>query len=211
MSDVEIRFETEDVGGIVAVGSYLVDAARCFGVRFDDCQPDKGMHDCALVVSTGAANLSPLTTTETEHFAGIGRRSNERLACEARIIKSGELVIMTDQKKEEPKKKETTKDRFQADFDALPLDKKFASLIRMEVATLSEAFSYIANSSLKVVEQVGDAITDFGAKIETEAKKATQSSAPKQEASAPKASTSPKAKPKTGTKRKPSARPAPEA
>ena len=211
MSDVEIRFEREGVSGIVAVGSNLADTARRFGIRFDDCQPVKNVHDCALIISTGSDNLSPLTQRETEHFATNGRRSNERLACEAKIIKPGEIVIMTDQKKEEPKKNESTKAGFQAEFDALPLDKKFASLMRMEVATLSEAFSYIANSSLKMVEQVGDAITDFGIKIEHEAKKATQSSAPKPPADAPKAAASSKAKSKAGTKRKPPARPAPEA
>ena len=210
MSDVEIRFEREGVSGIVAVGSNLADTARRFGIRFDDCQPVKSMHDCALIVSTGSDNLSPLTQRETEHFAANGRRSNERLACEAKIIKPGEIVIMTDQKKEQSKKNESTKAGFQAEFDALPLDKKFASLMRMEVATLSEAFSYIANSSLKMVEQVGDAITDFGTKIEYEAKKATSSN-PKPPANAPKAAASSKAKPKAGTKRKPPARPAPEA
>ena len=204
MSDVEIRFEREGVSGIVAVGSNLVDTARRFGIRIDDCQPAKNMHDCALIVSTGSDRLSPITPTETEHFAANGRRSNERLACEAKIVKPGELVIMTDQTKEEPKKNESTKAGFQAEFDALPLDKKFANLLRMEVTTLSEAFSYIANSSLKMVEQIGDVITDFGAKIEHEAKKATRPSAPKAAAAS-------KAKPKPGTKRKPPARPAPEA
>ena len=207
MPDVEIRFEREGVEGIVPVGTTLVSAARRFGIRFDDCVPAKHLHKCSLVVSSGTAILSPMTETETEHFAAAGRRSNERLACEARITKGGEIVIMTDQKSEEPKTTQT-KDRVQDEFSSLPLDKKFASLLQMEVATLSETFTYVANSSLKVLEKFGDAITDFGSKIETEAKKAANATEPAQAASAPKAKTAP---PKAASKRKPSPPRAPKA
>lgn len=206
MADVEIRFEREGVEGIVAVSTYLINAARRFGIRFDDCAPPKGLHQCSLIVSSGAAILSPLTKTETEHFAANGRRSNERLACEARIIKPGELVIMTEQKKEEPNKTKTAKDRFQEEFNALPLDKKFANLLQMEVATLNEAFSYVANSSMKVIEKVGDAITDFGTKLESEAKKAASPAEPKPAAKSPKSSTAkPKPSRKSTAKRVPKA------
>ena len=79
---------------------------------------------------------------------------------------------MTDQKKEEPKKSEPAKDRFQAEFEALPLEKKIASLFRMEAVTIGETFAYVVNSPLKVVEKVGDIIAEFGIKLENEAKKA---------------------------------------
>jgi hypothetical protein len=68
----------------------------------------------------------------------------------------------------------TPKDRFQAEFEALPLEEKFARLFRMEAATLSEAFTYAFNSSSKVVERMGDVISDFGVKIETEVKRAAE-------------------------------------
>src|SRR5258706_6033256 len=124
MSDAEIRFEREGLSGLAAVGSRLTDTARRFGIRYDDlCRPADGMHHCAEIITTGSDHLSPLTPTETEHFAGHGRRSNERLACLAMVKNAGEIGIMID-KKEEPKIAETPKDRLQEEINALPLDHK---------------------------------------------------------------------------------------
>lgn len=66
------------------------------------------------------------------------------------------------------------KDRFHAEFEALPLDKKFASLFKMEAATLTETVEYVFNSPMEVVGKVGDAISDFAGKVETEFRKATK-------------------------------------
>ncbi len=196
MSDVKIIFEREGVDGIVAVDSLLADAARRFGIRFSDCVPAKKEHKCSVVVSSGSDILSPITETEKEHFAANGRSSNDRLACEARITKPGELIIMTNQKPEESKKTESASS-FQDEFNALPLDKKFANLWQMEVATLNDAFTYFADSSMKAFEKVGDAISDFGTKIETEAKKATSHAGP-----APKRRKASTVKPKTDVRQK---------
>lgn len=175
MSEVEIRFEREGLDGIVAVGSYLIDTIRRFGVRFDrECDPPNGIHACAVIITKGAENLSPFTQTETEHFALYGRRSNERLACESKIVKPGEVTIMTEQKKEEPTNKKAAKHPIQAEFEALPLEKKIANLLKMEVVTLGETFAYVVNSPMKVVEKVGDVIAEFGMKLENEAKKAAR-------------------------------------
>ena len=174
MTDAEIRFEREGIGGIVAVGSYLADTIRRFGVRFEqECDHALGLHHCEVLVTSGSDNLSPLTQAETEHFAASARRSNERLACEAQIIKPGEIVIMTNEKKEEAKAPaDTPKDHLKTEFDALPLEKKIAALMRMEAVTLSETFAYVVNSPMKVVEKVGDVMAEFGMRLEQEAKKA---------------------------------------
>ena len=81
---------------------------------------------------------------------------------------------MTEQKKKASKKAETPKDQFQAEFEALPLEKKFARLLRMEAVTLSETFAYVVDSPMKVVEKVGEVIAEFGTKLENEVKKATR-------------------------------------
>ncbi len=201
MSDVEIRFEREGVDGLVAVGSNLIDAIRRFGVKVDcECQPKNGIHSCGVLVPEGSENLSPLTETETEHFARHGRRSNERLACEARIVKPGEVTIMTEQKKQETKGAGAAKSRIQEEFEALPLDKKIGSLLQMEMVTISEAFSYVVNSSAKAFEQVGNAVEEFGSKFEQEARKAAESAKPKANAGDAKTST---AKPKGHAKKAP--------
>ena len=94
--------------------------------------------------------MSEMTVTELEHFAAHGRRTNERLACATKIERSGEVVIMTDQKKTETSK-EPVKDKFQEEFEALPLEKKFAKLFKMEAVTLGETISYVMDSPFKVL------------------------------------------------------------
>lgn len=165
MSDAYIRFEREGLDGIVAVGSRLSDVLKRLGIRQEkECDPPGGIHFCGVIISTGADLLSDLTVEEAEHFAVNGRRTNERLACGARIKKSGEIVIMTDEKQEEQKKKAAKKDKFQEEFEGLPLEQKFAELFKMEIATLGETFTYVANSVAK-----------FGTKLESEVRKATSS------------------------------------
>lgn len=62
--------------------------------------------------------------------------------------------------------------KLHAEFEALPLDEKLSTLFKMEMTTLSETFNYAMESPMKVVEKVGDMISDLGVKIETGAKKA---------------------------------------
>jgi hypothetical protein len=107
---------------------------------------------------------------------------------------------MTAESTQEAKKSTTeSKSDIHAEFNALPLDKKFASLLQMEATTINEAVKYVADSSMKALEKLGDVISDLGAKVETEAKKATSANEKTEEAE------SEKQKPKNGAKRKPAA------
>jgi hypothetical protein len=69
---------------------------------------------------------------------------------------------------------ENTNSRIQDEFNSLPLEEKFANLFKMEAATLGEALKYVADSSMKFVEQAGEAIKDLSSKIEAEVKKASE-------------------------------------
>lgn len=91
----------------------------------------------------------------------------------AEVIKCGEIVIMEDQN-EQNRRADPARDRFQAEFDALPLDQKFARLFRMEATTLTETVEYVFKSPMEVVGKVGDAISDFAGKVETEFRKASR-------------------------------------
>lgn len=106
---------------------------------------------------------------------------------------------MSDTKDQGPKQ-DKARDAFREEFSALPLEKKISYLMRMEVETLSETFEYVANSSMKVVEKVGDALSEFGTKLEKEAKKAAESV---KDRPAPGPSSETGAKPKNGGRRKP--------
>ncbi len=178
MSDAELKFEREGVEGIVAVGTYLIDAMKRLGVAPDEaCIHAKGIHNCAVVVSSGIDLLSDLTDTEAEHFASNGRRTNERLACETKIERPGEITIMTQETKTAAPK-EPAKDKFQAEFEALPLDQKISKLFKMEAVTIGETINYVIESPMEVFSKIGDVMAGFGRKIEEEAKKATRPAEP---------------------------------
>jgi len=99
---------------------------------------------------------------------------------------------MAEQTQERTSKKGTPNDKFQAEFAALPLDEKFANLLKMEAATLSEAFDY-------TVKSVGAVLTDISTRIETEVKKATSTA---EDYTPPKAASADEPKPKAAPKRK---------
>lgn len=176
--ECEIRFEREGVEGVVPVGTYLLDAMKRLGVaKGETCQRTNGIHHCAVIVSSGIDLLSDPIATETEHFASNGRRTNERLACETKVERPGEITIMTqDTKTAAPK--EPVKDRFQAEFEALPLEEKISKLFKMEAVTLGETISYVIDSPMEVFRKVGDVMADLGRKFEEEAKKATRPAEP---------------------------------
>ena len=203
MSEVVLKFERENQDGIVAVGSYLLDSAKRFGIVFEaDCIQEEGIHYCSTVIANGSDKLSPLTVVETEHFAANGRRANERLACQAKIDIPGEVVIMTKETKEKATDKSTVEDQneqYRKEFSELPLEKKIAQLMQLEAIALGETFSFILNSPYMIFDKVMDVMAEFGLKKEEKAKQAARPTEHKAE------NPKPKTRAKTTT-RKPAAR-----
>ena len=70
---------------------------------------------------------------------------------------------------------ETAKNRFQSEFEALPLEEKLKTLLRLEATTLTETFNFAVNEPMKVVEKFGEVVADIGRKVEAEFKKAAKS------------------------------------
>lgn len=178
MGEVEIRFEREDLSGVVAVGTYLNDAAKRMGVRFEgECVPQEDIHFCRVEISDGAELLSELTRLETEHFAAAGGENGARLACQTKLEKPGEIVVMTEEKKAADSKDETAEDKsdqYRKEFVGMPLEKKIASLVELEAIALGETFSFIVNSPFKIFEKVMDVMAEFGLKKEEEARHASR-------------------------------------
>lgn len=185
MSDAEIKFEREGRQGLVAVGTYLRDAARRFGISFEDeCSQAEGVHFCSVMVNEGSSILSPLTAAETEYFDAHGQRTNERLACQAKIVAEGELAIMTNEEtkaEEVANKPEPGSEKYAKDFAELSLEKKIATLVQLEAIALGDTFSFIINSPFKVFEKLGDVMAEFGMKKEQSEK---ESARPKEHAGA---------------------------
>lgn len=190
MSEVLIRFESEELEGIVAVGTYLMDAAKRLGVGVDDrCRRESEPHHCSMKVSKGADLLSEPTSTETDLLGASRISKGERLSCQAKIEKNGEVTIMAVEKpeKEEPKAEEhDPAEDFKKEFESMPLEKKIASLVELEAIALGETFSFVLNSPYEAAGKAMDFLAEFGwkkDKADQEAKKPEEHAAPEKEES----------------------------
>jgi len=208
MDEVEVRFERENLEGIVAVGAYLIDTAKRLGIRFDDvCIPVSDVHFCSVVVSAGADLLSPETTAEKEHFQKHGRKKGERLACQTKIEKSGEVVVMTEEKIPKEPAVETAagdddkNEQYRKEFAEMPLEKKIANLVQLETLAFGETVSFIINSPFKIADKLMDVMAEFGFKKEEQQKGAVRPEEHKANAGAPASQTKKKkaSKPKNAS------------
>ncbi len=189
--EAELKFEREKRSGVVAVGTYLFDAARRLGVEVEaECGRVGECDSCAMRVKEGDEFLSPITERETEHLNARRRKSGERLSCQVKIEQAGEITVMTNKKKEEEKPKdEVQTEEYRKQFEELPLEKKVASLLELEAITLSETFSFVINSPSHIVSKIMDVMAQFGLKLEDDDKKAKRPKEHKAEAKAPTAKT----------------------
>jgi ferredoxin len=178
MAEAVIKFEREDREGVVPVGTYLSDAAKRFGIHFEDmCDAEADSHCCSLVIASGSALMSPLTKIESEYFAKHRRKTNERLACQVKIEKSGDVVIMTKEKPKDPTSETSAEDRneqYKKEFAEMPLEKKIASLVQLETIALGETVSFVINSPFLIADKVMDVMAEFGFKKEERQKEAAR-------------------------------------
>lgn len=173
--EAEIKFEPSGRSGLVPTGTYLFDAAKRLGVEMEDeCERRGECDSCALEILEGGEFLSDLTKAEIEQLDEARRARGERLACQTKIEKSGAIVVKTkEKKKKETEATEENKiEEFQKEFADLPLEKKVATLLEMEMVTLSETFSFVLNSPYKIVGKVMEVMAEFGLKQEKEEKNA---------------------------------------
>lgn len=179
MSEVEVRFEREDLEGVVAAGTYLIDAAKRLGVHFEEaCDPATDVHHCSVMVTSGSELLSDETKAERRYFESIERGAGERLACQTKIERPGKLIVMTKEKKtEEPVAEapvEAKDDQYLKEFAELPLEKQIANLVRLETIALGQTVSFIVNSPFKVGQKFLDVMAEFGFKKEEREKEAVR-------------------------------------
>lgn len=166
----EVKFEPSGRDGITPVGTYLIDVALRFGVSIEDSCGRKGeCNDCAVKITKGAELLSQPTKAELEHLSAQRRNNGERLSCQAKIEKSGEICVMTTEKQ---KPVETTFEKYEKEFSKLPLEQKIQQLLKLESTTLSDTVNYILNLPYAIGENVRDGLAEFGYKMEEEEKKA---------------------------------------
>lgn len=171
--EAELKFEREETEGVAVVGTYLIDATRRLGVEVTAECGRLGLCDsCACTIKSGAEFLTAPTKAEKEKLSDERRQNGERLACQAKIASEGEIVILTQEKKEEVKVDKA--EVYRNEFTELPLDEKIAQLVKLEAIALGETFNFILNSPYKIVGLGMDILAQFGLKLEDEAKKAAR-------------------------------------
>lgn len=177
MNEVDVKFESEGLTGVVPVGTYLKDAASRLGIRFEPaCDPAEKTHSCAVTITGGTDLLSEPTSEEKETIAD-GVEKGERLACQARMEKSGEVVVMTKAKEsadDVPKPVEISGEEYRKQFAELPLEKKIGEIVHLEMMTLSETLTYVANAPYTVADKIMGVMADFGFRKEEKAKDETR-------------------------------------
>jgi ferredoxin len=138
---VSITFEPSGISGVVAQGTYLIDAARRMGAPLGaGCTAGKGeCPACVVSVKSGSDLLSPPSLVEEKQLGNEQLDQSLRLACQVKIENHGELVVMAAARPQAP-----PVDDMQAEllkkFGGLSLAKKMATLAQFEVITMSEAF-----------------------------------------------------------------------
>ena len=138
---VSITFEPSGINGVVAEGTYLIDAARRMGAPLGaGCTSGKGeCPECVVSVKAGANLLSQPSMVEEQQLGVEQLDQALRLACQVKIENHGDVVVMTATRPQQSEPVDTPSELTKK-FGALPLGKKLATLMQLEAITMSEAF-----------------------------------------------------------------------
>ena len=156
---VSITFEPSGISGVVAEGTYLIDAARRMGAPLGaGCTAGKGeCPACVVSVKAGANLLSPPSVAEETQLGVEQLGQALRLACQVKIENHGDVVVMTATRPQQSEPVDTPSELTKK-FGALPLGKKLATLMQLEAITMSEAFDSAIEKPLAFGSKTFDAI-----------------------------------------------------
>ena len=158
---VSITFEPSGINGLVAEGTYLIDAARRMGASLGaGCTAGRGeCPACVVSVKAGAELLSTPSAAEEKQLGQEHLDQSLRLACQAKIENHGEVVVMV-AARPQTRSQPDNEAEFQTKFSALPLNKKIATLMKLEAITASEAFDSAIQKPLAFGAKTFDAIAN---------------------------------------------------
>jgi len=156
---VSITFEPSGLSGVVAEGTYLIDAAHRMGVSLGTgCTTGKGeCPACLISVKSGADLLSPPSAAEIKQLDDENLAQSHRLACQVKLEFPGEVVVMASARKVGSGAPRDTKSEVTRDFGSLPLTQKIATLMQLEAITMSEAFDSMLEKPLAYGAKTMDA------------------------------------------------------
>ena len=186
---VNVEFVPDGRHGVVAEGTYLWDAAKRLGLRLPaECEGRGECDTCAVVVKEGATLLSSLTNAERERLSPERLAAGERLACQTKVERAGDLVLQPVPVTEREETVEETKQDLRAEFKEMPLQQKLATLVELEAIAAAQTFKAIADVPLAFFEKGVNMIADFGrtrAQREREARRPVEHVAGGAKSSAP--------------------------
>jgi ferredoxin len=168
---VSITFEPSGISGVVAQGTYVIDAARRMGAPLGTgCTAGKGeCPACVVSITTGAELLSPPSVAEEKQLGVEQLEQALRLACQVKIENHGEVVVLVTSRPR-TRAAESDDEELKQKFGALPLTKKIKMLMQFETLTASEAFDSAIEKPLAYGTKAFDSIMNR-ARAKSESKK----------------------------------------
>jgi ferredoxin len=165
---VNVEWKTAEGGhtGLVADGTCLLDAARRHGIALPTECGGRGECDtCAVVVEAGAALLSVPTEAERVRLGAERLDAGERLACQAKAVRGGDLALRpVPQAAREETTEETARD-FKEEFKRLPLRKKLATLAGFEAEVAYETLVRAVDLPFEIMGKGLDLIAGRGRRL----------------------------------------------
>lgn len=160
---VNVEFVPDGRHGVVAEGTYLWDAAKRLGLRLPaECEGRGECDTCAVIVREGATLLSGLTEAERTRLSPERLAAGERLACQSKIERAGDLVLEPVPVTERQETAEEVKQDLRAEFREMPLQQKLVTLVELEAIAASQTFKAIADVPMSYFEKGLDFVANFG-------------------------------------------------
>lgn len=161
--NVEWKIDGQSHTGIVAEGTYLWEAAKRMGVRLPaDCEGKGTCDTCAVKVLEGATLLSSLTNAERELLSPERLLAGERLACQTKVERGGDLVLSPVPQTERAETTEETVSDIRQEFRKMPLQKKLSTLVELEAVAATQALTAFADLPFKLFEKGLDLMAGRG-------------------------------------------------
>lgn len=174
---VSVTFEPSGVSGLVAQGTYLIDAAKRLGAPLGEgCLAGKSdCPACVVSVKSGVELLSTPSAIEERQLGAEGLSSTLRMACQTKIEGLGDIVLMVSSYRKQSSPNVDIPADIQKKFAELSLNQKIATLLKIEAITMSEAFDAAIQKPLAVGSKAFDSFMQRARAARGQAKKSQTS------------------------------------
>jgi ferredoxin len=168
---VEIKFEPDGPSGLVAEGTSVMDAAKRLGFHIPaECEGRGECDTCAVKVITGATLLSDLTEGERQQLSVERLAGGERLACQCKAERGGELSLRLVAQTERARTAQEKTADLKKEFAELPFERKMSTLLQLETMAMTQALDTIADRSVAFGKMIFDSVLPTSDQSKTDQK-----------------------------------------